>query len=256
MRKCQVNDDPRKIQCQAAALEKALYCHQQKLKGGTKAAATSDTEDTLDRRLHQLMESLLQRRRAKISQMRDTTDPDDNHHRTAVLKQCLGAQQYQRLQSILEQVQHLGVARGCCCAASDESATSSSSPLQGHTQAPAAVRQLFFHTDLLRVVYRTPVEQLLRQQQQDWEDLLQQAERHIADYQAWLQQYDGSESCCLLVHQLCDATTGAPRGKKARRGSHGENNVHDCVEDEDDGDCDVDPHECSNADDDKCCEEE
>ena len=146
MRKCQVNDPPRKIQCQAAALEKALYCHQQKLKGGAKTAVTSDSEDTLDRRLHQLMESLLQRRRAKISQkMRDTTTDPDNHHRTAVLKQCLGAQQYQRLQSILEQVQQLGVARGCCCAAASDEAAASSSTAGSHASPVRSPSALFPH---------------------------------------------------------------------------------------------------------------
>lgn len=212
MRKCQVNDNARKLQLQAAALENALYCHL--LRGHPqKHRGPAHDEASLNQQLSLLMRKLVlqRRRRAAAQQQRKTSASSSSSSAAAVvaprckaLQECLGVRRYARLQSILEQIQHLGMTRGCC-----HSSCGGATPLQGHTQAPHPIRQLFFQTQLLSVVHRTPVDELAGID--NWDDLLEQAEAHIRDYHEWSRQYDGSESCCLLVHQLCDATTGAPR---------------------------------------------
>ena len=216
--KCQVNISHRNKQLQAMALEKAIYSHiQQQQEQQSERLVLPHDEASLDEQLRRLQNRLTQqrlrrhtKRSSQATHVNNTqaTPKDDNTPRSQILLACLGQQRYLRLQSLLEQFQHLGVAQSCCGpSCSDGRRSSSTSPrtLQGHTQVPPPVRQLFFQTRLLSTVHHTPIHQL--QSITHWDELLDEAERHMKAYQAWLQQYDGRGSCCLLVHELCDTET-------------------------------------------------
>ena len=204
MRKCQVHDCLGKLRLQAAALEEAIYCqirHQQ-LHQQTDVLVVPHDEASLNLQLGHLLRRLAQQQRRRRA---TNTIQHKDTPRSRALRGCLGKVRYARLQSLLLQIQNLGVAHSFCGGSSCSTNNNNNITLPGHTKAPQPIRQLFFQTRLVPAVNQTPVAQLACITTSQWDGWLDEAERHIRGYHVWSQQYDGRESGC----RRGDAPTGA-----------------------------------------------
>jgi hypothetical protein len=170
---------------QAAVLEELLFQQQQQQQSDVlnRNAVALDWDDNMtdeewNERLTLLLSPILQRRAGRTSAAKQRTAFD---LRQTVLRDCLGPERYQRANTILQTIHQLGTdLTGKCFFDPHEIRL-----LRNGGAIPDPVRRLFCTTSLRHVMQRTPVALIPTQ---SWDTLVQQAEQHVTEYRAWVDE--------------------------------------------------------------------
>jgi hypothetical protein len=105
------------------------------------------------------------------------------NERELMLRQVLG----DRFLSVMNLVHEIGMAR--LARASNGCGSGMCSRLPGlASRMPTPVKRLFFHNELCHIVQKGPIAKL---SEQNWDVLIEQAERDLEQYRLWTSQFDG-----------------------------------------------------------------
>ena len=109
------------------------------------------------------------------------------HQRSDLLKQKMGLTQYARAEHLVKQIQQRKnlLAGQSCTKCQINGTCAPSMVIQFGEHLPAPVRDLFFRTPFVEVFSKYPLEMIHTLHWQQLQEMMEQAERHLQEYDSW-----------------------------------------------------------------------